>query len=492
MFASGGVLLALEIVASRVLAPTFGNSIYVWGSLIGVFLTALSVGYWVGGQVADRYPRYDIFCGLVLLAGLLVAPIPAVSPWLLERIALANVGPRVGPLLAATLLFFPASLVMGTVSPFAVRLGTRTVQTVGNTAGRLYALSTLGSIVGCLAAAFWLLSILGVREIILVLGLVEMGMAAVGFAAARRVAGAVATTAAMVVAAILIPRVASADPPGLVYARATVYHRITVSDEGGVRYLKLDNYWQSAMDLQDPNRTVFRYADYMHVGMLFVPDPERVLLIGVGGGTIPKQYLRDYPGVHMDMVDIDPQVIEVARRYFHVPVGGRLRAFAEDGRQFVRRASGRYDQVLMDAYLRDTLPFHLATREFFQEVRGVLTSRGVFVMNVIGALAGPESRLFRSVYRTLREVFPAVYVFPVEFGPWGGEEALRNIIVLATQEPLEPPGAVRARYARVRDRIRIPGFEAVVRDLYTRPIPTQDVPVLSDNFAPVDDLIHAR
>ncbi|MCS7173810.1 MAG: fused MFS/spermidine synthase [Armatimonadetes bacterium] len=492
MFASGGVLLALEIVASRVLAPTFGNSIFVWGSLIGVFLTALSVGYWVGGHVADRYPRYGVFCGLVLLAGLLVVPIPAVSPWLLERIALADVGPRMGPLLAATLLFFPASLVMGTVSPFAVRLAARTVQTVGNTAGRLYALSTLGSIAGCLAAAFWLLSVMGVREIILVLGLVEMGMAALGFAVARRVGWAVAATAAGVVAAVLIPRVGYAGPPGVVYARDTVYHRITVSDEGGVRYLKLDNYWQSAMDLQDPNRTVFRYADYMHAGMLFVPDPARVLLIGVGGGTLPKQYLRNYPGVHMDMVDIDPHVIEVARHYFHVPVGGRLRAFAEDGRQFVRRTSDRYDQVLMDAYLRDTLPFHLATREFFQEVRGILTPRGVFVMNVIGAMAGPESRLFRAVYRTLREVFPAVYVFPVEFGPWGGEEALRNIIVVGTQKPPEPPGSIRARYARVRNRIRIPDFGAVVRDLYIRPVPTQDVPVLSDNYAPVDDLIHAR
>ncbi len=492
MFTSGGILLALEIVASRVLAPTFGNSIYVWGSLIGVFLAALSLGYWIGGQVADRYPRYGVFCGLVFLAGLLVVPIPAVSPWLLDRIALADVGPRLGPLLAATLLFFPASLVMGTISPFAVRLATRTVQTVGNTAGRLYALSTLGSIVGCLAAAFWLLSVMGVREIILVLGLAEMGIAALGFAVARSMAAAAAATVVLVASVLLVPRAATGDPPGLVYARDTVYHRITVSDEAGVRYLKLDNYWQSAMDLRDPERTVFRYADYMHTGMLFVPDPARVLLIGVGGGTIPKQYLRDYPWVRMDMVDIDPHVIEVARRYFGVPLGGRIRAFAEDGRQFVRRTSVRYDQVLMDAYLRDTLPFHLATREFFQEVREVLTPRGVFVMNVIGALAGPQSRLFRAVYRTLREVFPAVYVFPVEFGPWGAEEALRNIIVVAVQSPPEGPAAVRARYARVRDRIRIRDFEVVVRDLYTRPIPTEDVPVLSDNFAPIDDLIHAR
>lgn len=484
--------MALEIVASRVLAPVFGNSIYVWGSLIGVFLTALSVGYWIGGQVADRFPHYGVFSGLVFLAGLLIVPIPAIAPRLLEWITLADLGPRAGPLLAATVLFFPASLVMGMVSPFAVRLAARTVQTVGNTAGRLYALSTLGSIVGCFVAAFWLISVLGVREIVFLLGLVEMAMAALGFAVWRRLLPASVAAAAVLVVGLVLPRAFPADPPEVIYARDTVYHRITVSDEGGVRYLKLDHYWQSAMDLGDPQRTVFRYADYMHAGMLFAPEPERVLLIGMGGGTIPKQYLTYYPQVRMDIVDIDPQVIEVARRYFRVPVGSRLRAFAEDGRQFVRRSPGRYDQILMDAYLRDTIPFHLATREFFQEVRATLTPRGVFVMNVIGALSGPQSRLFRAIYRTLRDVFLAVYVFPVEFGTGGVPEALRNIIVVGAQTPPEPPEAVRARYARLRDRIRVPGFDAVVGDLYTRPIPADDVPLLSDNYAPVDALIHGR
>lgn len=492
VFTSGGVLLALEIVASRVLAPAFGNSIYVWGSLIGVFLAALSLGYWIGGGVADRFPRFDVFCGLVFLAGLLTVPIPAVAARLLPWIALGNFGPRAGPLLAATILFFPPSLVMGMISPFAVRLAARTVQTVGNTAGRLYALSTLGSIAGCLGAAFWLISVLGVREIVLVLGFVEMAMAAVGLFVGRRAREAVSATAALLVISLLAPRLSVPDPPGVIYARDTVYHRITVSDEAGVRYLKLDNYWQSAMDLEDPGRTVFRYADYMHAGLLFVPDPARVLLIGVGGGTLPKQYLRSDPRVQMDIVDIDPHVIEVARRYFRVPIGDRLRAFAEDGRQFVRRTPYRYDHILMDAYLRDTIPFHLATREFFAEVRTKLTPRGVFVMNVIGALSGPQSRFFRAIYRTLRTVFPAVYVFPVEFGPDGSAEALRNIIVVGTQDPPSPPEAVRARYAHLRGRIRIAGFEAVVRDLYGRPVPTEDVPVLSDNYAPVDALLSGR
>ncbi|MDR5696763.1 MAG: fused MFS/spermidine synthase, partial [Armatimonadota bacterium] len=345
--------------------------------------------------------------------------------------------------------------------------------------------------IGCLAAAFWLISILGVREIILTLGLVEMGMAVLGLVGLRRLATAAAAAVAIVVLGAWVPRVMAGDSPEIIYARDTVYHRITVSDEGGIRYMKLDNYWQSATDLTDPERTVFRYADYMHAGMLFVPDPRHVLLIGMGGGTIPKRYLNDYPDVRMDVVDIDPEVIAAAERYFDVPVGGRLRAFGQDGRIFVKRATERYDQILMDAYLKDTLPFHLATREFFQEVRARLNPGGVFVANIIGALDGPDSRLFRAIYRTMREVFPAVYVFPVDMGPVGVPELVRNIIVVGADERLSP-AEVRARHAAIRHRIRLADFDAVVEDLYTQPIRTEDVPTLTDNYAPVDALINSR
>ncbi len=491
VFTSGGVLLALEIVASRVLAPVFGNSIYVWGSLIGVFLTALSVGYWVGGGLADRYPSRGAFCALVFLAGLLTVPVPAVAPGLLSALVAADLDSRAGPLVAAFVLFFPASVVMGTISPYAVRLSTRSVATVGGTAGRLYALSTLGSIAGCFAAAFWLISVLGVRDIILALGLVEMALAVVGLVGLRRTQAAAVAAFALVGTGAWVPRLAAPDGPEVVYAKDTVYHRVTVTEEGRIRYLKLDNYWQSALDLEDPRRTVFRYADYMHVGMVFQPRPQRVLVIGMGGGTIPKRYLEDYPDVRVDVVDIDPEVVEVAHRFFGVPRGGRLLAFAQDGRRFVQRADRVYDHVLMDAYLRDTLPFHLATREFFQEVRAKLRPGGVFVANVIGALEGPHSRLFRAVYRTLQEVYPGVYVFPVDYGPSGWPQALRNIVVVGSEQRWSPEH-VRRRAAEVRDRVRVRGFDTVVADLYVRPVETADVPTLTDDFAPTDALLNAR
>ncbi|MBM3449402.1 MAG: spermine synthase [Armatimonadetes bacterium] len=456
-------------------------------------MTALSVGYYWGGRIADRYPSHGLFCGIVFLAGLLIVPIPLVAPAVLEMLNVRDVGPRTGPLAASLTLFIPASVVMGMVSPLSVRLAARSFATVGAAAGRLYAISTMGSITGCLLASFYLISILGVREIILMLGVAEMAMASVGFLALRRapVAAAAAAVATLIVV-LVAPRLFAAERPGVIFAKDTVYHRITISDEGHIRYMRLDNYWQSAENREDRRRTVFRYADYMHAGMLFAPDARKVLLIGMGGGTVPKRFLEDYPNVEMTVVEIDPDVNRAAERFFDVPSSGRIRTFGQDGRQFVRRSPDRYGQILMDAYLKDTLPFHLATREYFQEIRDRLTPEGVFVANIIGALDGPESKLFRAVFKSVQHVFPNTYAFPVEFGDNGYADSIRNIIVVGTQGAPTTRAEVIRRAAMLRDRVRVPGFDAVSRDFYTRRIRTEDVPVLTDNYAPSDWLIHSR
>jgi spermidine synthase len=226
--------------------------------------------------------------------------------------------------------------------------------------------------------------------------------------------------------------------------------------------------------------------------MLFMPDPHRILLIGMGGGTIPKRFLQDYPRVEMTVVDIDPEVNRTAERFFDVPAAGRIKSFGQDGRQFVRRSPDRYDQILMDAYLKDTLPFHLATKEYFNEIRGRLTPNGVFLANIIGALDGRESRLFRAVFKTVQQVFPNVYAFPVDFGDSGFADSIRNIIIVATQGAPSTRADVLRQRTALGDRIRVPGFDAVARDFFPRPIRVDDVPVLTDNYAPTDWLIHAR
>jgi spermidine synthase len=492
---SGGVLLSLEIIASRVLAPYFGNSIYVWGSLIGVFLAALSIGYAIGGRVADRFPSLTAFAGIVFLAGLLTVPIPLVAAPVLDAIASADFGPQLNPLLGAIVLFVVPSIVMGMVSPFAVRLRARAVTTMGVTAGSLYAISTVGSIVGTLATSFVLINYLGVRAIITLMGFVLMLMAVVGWLASRRmlIAGVGAGLGVLLAAGVAGPQVAPTYP-AIVYARDTVYHRITVSDEGSIRYLKLDNYWQSARDLERPRRTVFAYVDYMHLPLVFVPQPRRMMLIGLGGGTIPARYVADYPSVVVTVAELDPAVVAAAREYFQVAAGGRLHIDARDGRLHLRLASERQDIIMTDAYLKDTIPFHLATREFFALARSRLAPGGLVASNIIGALDGPDSRLFRAIYKTIQAVFRTVYVFPVDFGQYGSPNSLRNIIVIGTDAPPLAVDEIRRRAETLASGgiVTVERFREAAGSLYRERIRTDDVPVLTDDFAPVDALIPTR
>ncbi len=494
VFVSGGVLLALEIIASRVLAPYFGNSIYVWGSLIGVFLTALSLGYATGGRLADRYPSPGLFSGIVFLAGLLTVPIPLLAPAVLDAIARADLGPQLNPLVGAVILFVVPSIVMGMVSPFAVRLRARAVTTMGSTAGSLYAISTVGSIVGTLATSFVLINYLGVRAIITVMGFVLMGMAVLGWLASRRLLAGIAGAALAVLLATGVARSVAATTPTVIYTRDTVYHRISVSDEGTVRYLKLDNYWQSALDRERPRRTVFAYVDYLHLPLIFVPEPRRVTMVGLGGGTVPARYVADYPGVVMEVAEIDPQVVATARQYFDVRQSDRLKIASRDGRLHLRQSRGGYDIILTDAYLIDTIPFHLATREFFGLARSRLAPGGVVASNIIGALEGPNSRLFRAIYKTVRAVFPTVYVFPVDYGLGGSPTSLRNIILIGTDTPQVSAQDIHRRAQALADRriVAIDRFTGAAQSLYLTPVKIDDVPVLSDDFAPVDALIPTR
>jgi spermidine synthase len=492
---SGGVLLSLEIVASRVLAPYFGASTYVWGSLISVFLCALSVGYLAGGRLADRSPSLETFAGIVFVAGLLTVPVPWVAAPLLEAIAFVDFGPKLNPLLGAILLFVLPSIVMGMVSPFAVRLRARAVTTMGATAGSLYATSTIGSIAGTLATSFVLIDHLGVRALITSMGFTLVALGVIGWVMARRLrlAGKAAGVAA-IIALGLAGAAALKKPSTLQHVRDTAYHRITVSDEGSVRYLALDDYRQSALDRRAPSRTIYHYVDYMHLPLVFCPGARRMTQLGLGGGTVPARYARDHAAMVVDAVEIDPEVARVAHDYFGLAESERLHVHTGDGRLRLLLARDTSDIILLDAYQKDALPFHLATRELFTLVRARLAPGGVVAANVIGALDGSGSRLFRAVYRTIRSVFQTVYVFPVDLDTDGTLASRRNIIVVATDDPQLEAAEIRRRAAALIEQgsVTVEQFRAAASSLYAYSIRTDDVPILTDDFAPVDGLISQR
>src|SRR3990172_1390812 len=223
------------------------------------------------------------------------------------------------------------------------------------------------------------------------------------------------------------------------------------------------------MYLHDPYSGPFLYVAYAHLGLVFRPEAQRVLVVGLGGGSIPKRFWRDYPAMLIEVAELDPMVVDVAKRFFGVPEDLRLRIVAQDGRLFLRNTRQRYDMIILDAYFAESIPFHLTTREFMQLARLRLAPGGIVLSNVIGALQGPRSRLFRAMYRTMGEVFPGLYPFPTAYRPSADVDVIRNIIVVASgerglsSEEILRSAIVQGQAVRVRVRTAAPASAIMLR-----------------------------
>jgi len=489
VFGAGAVLMALEIVGSRVLAPSFGSSVYVWGSLISIFLAALSLGYYLGGQAADRWPRAHLLASALTVAGLLILALPLASPPLLELFVTWDLGPRLNPLLASVALFALPSVLLGMTSPFAVKLAATDLATVGNTAGLLYAISTAGSIAGTLVTAFVLIPVMGVRAILYTLGVALLVFAALlASGTPRRVVRTV--SAVLIVSVTLAPQVLANSSLRLIFEKDSTYHRIRIYEDATSRYLRFDRSIQGGMVLRDPFVSVLRYPDYVHLAWLFTPTIKRMVVVGLGAGSIPKQFMRDYPTLAIDSVELDPVVVDLAKQYFGVIENRRHRITVADGRQFLRRAEVAYDLIVMDAYFAEGVPFHLVTREFLRQLRGRLAPGGVVAVNIVGAISGANSKLFRSIYKTYSTEFPALYLFPVAYQNGHEAETTRTIMLMATDRIGLTKPAMNEMLTQLRRERKVSPMlhSGFLEDFYASPVPTADVPVLTDDYAPVDIL----
>jgi spermidine synthase len=523
VFVSGAVVLGMEIAASRVLAPFFGNSLFVWGALIGVVLAGLAIGYWAGGWLADRMPTPGLLAAVMGLGALLVLAIPALDEPVLEAIVRWDPGPRLNPLVSAIALFGPASVVLAGVAPIAVRLSARSLTTLGQTAGRLFALSTAGSIAGTFATSFWLIPEFGTDQLLGLAAAALFGAAALVALSERRILIGALSAAGVVLAGYaavqlapetggtlsaaqtqnwspLYRRVGYAEgqaPPTageglkLLYAKDTRYHRVTVSDGGRTRYLRFDASFQSGMIIGRPYETAFEYTDLFHLVRAYNPAARDVLFIGLGGGSFPKRLWRDFPDMRLQGVELDPAVRDVAYRFFALPRDDRLKVATDDGRRYLDRNDKRYDAILIDAFFSDAIPFHLFTQEFMELARSRLNPGGVIVTNTIGSIAGDTSELFRSVYRTYRSVFPTVLVHPTILGAQDNDDtSIRNLILVATESPAPSKAFLAERWAQIAKQYpTVPNLRRRIQQRDDREIPINGVPTLTDQYAPTDALL---
>jgi len=475
---SGLTSMGLEILAGRLLAPEFGSSLYTWGSVIGVFLAALSLGYYRGGRRASDATRSDLATLLLWSAGY-VAFLLFAGDLVLRASGSLPVPARFAPLFPVTILFGPPVYLLGFISPYAAELSDR--ETPGAASGHVYALGTVGSIAGAFLTTFLLVPSLSVRNVGLLFGVVLVAASA-GLslpALTRERLVRLGVVLLVLVGVVLTGPLGAAVTGETVYRTQTPYQSLAVVDDGDVRTLYLDGQPHSAMDLDDPDRHVFDYTRYFHLPLLMSEDVDRVLFVGGGGFTGPKHFAR--MGMTVDVAEIDPVVVRTAEEQFGVEESANLRIHTVGGRQFLQETNRTYDLIVLDAYKRDKVPFQLTTVEFMRLVADRLDEDGILLANVISAPSGPASKFYRAEYRTMARVFPQVYAFPTS-----STGLVQNIELVATKDSTRITEAELRRRAAARDvganLTRAVGF-------YRTDVRTDDVPVLRDGRAPVEQLL---
>jgi spermidine synthase len=418
VFVVGTGSLGAEIAAVRLLAPYFGASTIVWANTIGIVLVALSVGYWLGGRLADRHPHMRGLCLLALTAAGLLALVPfAADPLLdlgVDALDSISAGAFIGSLLGVLVLVAVPVMLLGAVSPYAIRLAVSTVEEAGTVAGRLYALSTAGSLVGTLVSALLLIPLVGTRRTFLIFALAIAVMAVWGLRPVRRYALAPAAIAALIAMPVGTLKASDTDGGRVIHEAETEYQYARVVEyPDGHRTLEL-NEGQAQHSVYYPDTVLTGDVWDAHVVLgfaAFEEPPERVAILGNAAGTTSRAFEEFFPETRIDGVEIDGELSEIGREYFDMN-NPRLHLYHEDARPFLRRIDAEYDQISVDAYRQPYIPFYLTTEEFFETVKDRLRPGGVLVVNV-GHPEGQDD-LEKVLTATIREVFPKVMRDPME------------------------------------------------------------------------------
>ena len=503
VFVSGMTTLGVELSASRLLEPFFGNSLVVWASIIGLMLLYLTLGYVLGGRWADRDPRpgtlYQITAWGAFLVGLVPLAAAPVLRWAVIGFTDYDAAILAGSLLAVLVLFSLPITLLGAVSPFAIRLTLRNVAQGGHTAGSIYALSTLGSLLGTFLPALALIPNLGTRLTFLTLALLLL-LVSLGGLFLTRTRRAWPYLALPVILLGLYGLWANAPikpASGLVYETESRYNYIQVveqTDPSGQTWRDLRlNEGQGIHSTYNPAYPDYPLVDGVWDYFLLAPyfnnppfsegQVKRLLVIGAAAGTISKAYSGIYGPIPIDGVELDPAIIAVGRRWFNM-TEPNLTVYAQDGRYFLTHAGQSYTVIAVDAYRPPYIPFQLTTVEFFTQVDRHLDANGVVAINA-GRTATDDS-LIRALGATMRAVFPNVYVLDVpDYG-----SSLGNSLVIATKQPTRLDNfAVNAAQLR-QPLLRVVADRALHTRLWELQ-PTPADPVFTDDKAPVEQVIHS-
>lgn len=478
VFVAGAVVMVLELVGSRLLAPYFGNSLFVWTSLIGVMLGFMALGGFLGGRLADRHLSVKVLFWILLGASLSISLVSFAETALLSRLA-QQTALRVAAVTSATILFAVPSTLLGMVSPYCTRLRLHALADSGATVGSLYALSTIGSIVGTFAAGFWLIARIGSHDLVAWLAAAVFVLAApLAFPFSVRRAAALVAALALLIGAMYLSRT-SESSFDTEYDRYFISHEIEAETLRPVATLARDyQSIESATYIDNGEPFMLDYYRYYDLALSSVPQVERTLLIGGGAFSYPRHQLTQYPESVTDVVEIDPTLVEVARTEFSLEEDPRMNIAVQDGRMFLNRSRESYDVILIDAFKSaSSIPYQLTTYEAMSECYRLLDDDGVVAMNLIASRDGAGSRFLWAEYVTLKAIFPQVEVFAVHEKEDG--EFVQNISIIAS----------KSESAKLVDIVPTVAPELASQRLTYRPDDLDTIPLITDDFAPVDQYL---
>lgn len=477
VFLSGAVVMMYELVGSRVLGPYFGTSTFVWTAIIGIILGSLSIGYWWGGRLADKQPRLQVLATILLFAGASIVLVAGVKEFFLIALTSVTNDIRLGSVIATTVLFGPTSVFLGMVSPYVVKLKMLSLKNSGATVGNLYALSTLGSIAGTFAAGFFLIPYFGTNRLLVILACVLLILSLIlEWKHLCKLKFGLIGLAWL--GTYLVGTIAQAAPIAVVdvdtqYNRVWIYDRVDPQTMRVAKMMGINNENHSSMFL-DSDDLVNRYTTFYHYPMQLHGNAQKTLMLGGAGYSFPKDFLRRYPEATIDVVEIDPGVTALARQYFRLQDDPRMRIIHQDARVFLNGSGETYDVIFGDAYgSRYGIPYQLTTKEAVEKMYTMLSPNGVVMLNIISAIDGQKGAFLRAELATMQSVFPQVFLLPVKDAADG--ERVQNVMMVALKTPVE--------------ELFPPGTEEYEAHVWSREVQL-DLPVLTDDFAPVDHYIH--
>lgn len=482
IFVCGAVVMIFELIGSRVLGPYFGTSIFVWTSLIGIILGSLSIGYYFGGKIADKKPSFESLSLIIFFGAMFVGLTTLIKDLVLSLLQNSIFDVRIASVFASIVLFSPASIFLGMVSPYAVKLKIKSLSTSASTVGNLYAISTTGSIVGTFLSGFYLIPSFGTNKLLIIVTITLIIISLI--LSTKRLTKinllALFITIIYWVTVDKFDSVLSKNNQFIdvdtVYNRVWIYNYKDASTGRLTKMMGINNENQSSMFVNS-NELVNEYTKYYSLAKHFNPNFKKTLMLGGAGYSYPKDFLAKYKTETIDVIEIDPKITNLAKKYFRLKENSRLNIYHTDGRVFLNTTKKKYDVIFGDAFgSRYSLPYQLTTKQAVQKKYDILNNNGIVILNIISAIDGRKGRFLRAEYLTYKSIFPQVYLFPVA-EPNNGK-TVQNIILIALKSQ-------KKQIFKSTNQT----LDKYLKHVWRNPVDT-DMPILTDDFAPVDYYIN--